>query len=193
VSWNDAAAFCAKRSHNEGMQPFYACEGESVTLLEGTGYRLPTEAEWEFACRAGTTSRFWCGDRDEDLAEAGWVGSNAGGQTHSAGKLKANALGLFDMHGNVWEWVQDSWEPAYYSQFSERPAIDPIGPTSGSAPRIMRGGGWYGPAFYGRSSARSADRPTARGAYLGFRVVLTVETVKAAVAPDQAAVDAPSG
>ena len=74
VSWNDAAEFCAKLSEQEKLKPFYFRAGETVTMLEGTGYRLPTEAEWEFACRAGTTTKYWIGDKDEDLPQAGWFG-----------------------------------------------------------------------------------------------------------------------
>jgi len=101
VSWNDAAEFCAKLSEQEKLKPFYFRAGETITPLDGTGYRLPSEAEWEFACRAGTATKYWIGDKDEDLVRAGWFGGNSGGRTHAAGELRANPLGLYDIHGNV--------------------------------------------------------------------------------------------
>ncbi len=102
VSWNDAAEFCAKLSQQEELKPFYFRSGETVTPLDGNGYRLPTEAEWESACRAGTTTRFWSGDADQDLISVGWFASNSGGRTHAVGELKANPFGLCNIHGNVW-------------------------------------------------------------------------------------------
>ena len=142
VSWNDAAEFCAKLSEQEKLKPFYFRNGETVTLLDGNGYRLPTEAEWEFACRGGTTTRFWYGDNDEALPAAGWFVGNSGGRTHAVGELRANPLGLHDIHGNVWEWVQDWWEPTYYGQFQEKPATNPSGPSVAGSLRVLRGGDW---------------------------------------------------
>ncbi len=110
-------------------------------MLAGTGYRLPTEAEWEFSCHAGATTKYWIGDQDKDLAQAGWFGMNSGGRTHAVGELKANPLGLYDIHGNVWEWVQDRWEPTYYSQFQEKPALNPSGPVTAGPLRVIRGSG----------------------------------------------------
>lgn len=171
VSWNDAAEFCAKLSQQEKLKPLYFRAGETFTALNGIGYRLPTEAEREFACRAGTTTKFWIGDNEDDLFKAGWFRRNAGARTHAAGELKANPFGLYDIHGNVWEWVQDKWEPTYYSQFQKEPAIDPNGPSSGSQ-RVIRGGQWDNPGFLCRSSSRLALDPMVRDYGVGFRVAL---------------------
>jgi len=193
VSWNDAAEFCAKLSQSEKLEPFYSRAGEAITFLKGTGYRLPTDAEWEFACRAGTTSRFWIGDEDEDLVPVAWYGVNSGGRTHTVGKLQANPFRLLDMPGNVWEWVQDEWwGGTYYSEFTERPAINPSGPVSSGSQRLIRGGYWNDPAFICRGSSHHADRPGSRFDAIGLRVSLTINAVKAATGSYGWPADAPS-
>lgn len=175
VSWNDAADFCIQLSQRENLKGFYHRTGDTVTMSSGTGYRLPTEAEWEFACRAGTTTRYWVGGRDELLLQAGWfVGNSSGHRTSSVGELKANAFGLHDVHGNVWELLQDWWTPTYYQQFKGAPALDPQGPANGTW-RATRGGGWSDPAFLCRASDRHAVSPTHRTNHIGFRVALVVE------------------
>ncbi len=178
VSWNDAAEFCAKLSKQEKLKPFYFRAGETITPLDGTGYRLPSEAEWEFACRAGTTTRFWSGDEDNDLVSAGWFGSNSGGRTHAVGELKSNPFGLFDMHGNVWELVQDGWNANWYGQFPEQPVIDPNSPFFSNFQRVIRGGNWIGAASYCRSSDRSPSDSSTRVSLVGFRVSLPVDAVR---------------
>jgi formylglycine-generating enzyme required for sulfatase activity/serine/threonine protein kinase len=182
VSWNDAADFCAKLSGREQVKPFYSRDGETVTMQNGTGYRLPTEAEWEFACRAGTTTRFWAGNDEEALTQVSWFSANSGRRTHAAGQFAANPFGLFDIHGNVWEWVQDAWDPTYYAQFQEKPAIDPGGPSSAGASRVVRGGSWGDIPSLCRSSYRGANEPTTTHFDLiGFRVAISVDAVKAAL------------
>ncbi|MEI8383844.1 MAG: SUMF1/EgtB/PvdO family nonheme iron enzyme [Planctomycetota bacterium] len=182
VSWNDAAEFSAKLSKQEKFKPFYFRAGETITPLDGTGYRLPSEAEWEFACRAGTTTKYWIGDKDEELMRAGWFVGNSGDRTHATGELKANPFGLSDIHGNVWEWVQDGWDATYYGQFQDKPAINPNSPFSAGSQRVVRGGYWYYLASGCRSSARNANDPARRGDAIGFRVSLVVDAVKAALA-----------
>ena len=191
VSWNDAAEFCAKLSQQEKLKPFYFRVGDTITPLAGTGYRLPSEAEWEFACRAGTTTKYWMSDKDEDLVRAGWFGGNSGQRTHAAGELKANPFGLSDMHGNVWEWVQDGWDATFYSQFQEKPAINPSSPYSAGSQGVIRGGDWFGPASYCRSSTRHAYSPTHRYYNLDFRVSLPVDAVRQALKVDGAKIVKP--
>lgn len=161
VSCDESAEFCTKLSQQE--------------QLEGTGYRLPTEAEWEFACRAGTTTRFWSGDENEDLFQAGWCSINAGGRTHAAGKLKANPFGFSDMHGNVWEWVQDGWDPKFYGQFQENIATDPFSPLSAGTMPMRRGGSFMQVPELVRSPSRHFYHTNAEA---GFRVVLVTDAVK---------------
>ena len=120
VSWDDVQEFIRRLNAREG----------------GATYRLPTEAEWEYAARAGTTTRWSFGDDASQLGRYAWHDGNAGGQTHPVGQLQPNPWGLYDMHGNVWEWVQD-----WYGKYASGTAVDPAGPSSGSY-HVFRGGGW---------------------------------------------------
>jgi serine/threonine-protein kinase len=182
VSWNDAAEFCAKLSQQEQRKPDYFRTGDAVKMLDGDGYRLPTEGQWEFACRAGTTTRFWSGNQDLDLAQADWFRTNADKRTHAPGELKANPFGLFDVHGNVWEWVQDSWDPNYYGEFRDQPALDPRGPSTTGSQRVIRGGDWYNMPPDCRASRRRAADPSPREHLVGFRMSLPVAAVNSAPA-----------
>ena len=130
-----------------------------------TGMRLPSEAEWEFACRAGTTTAFNNGSNDDNTAaNVAWYVENSGGQTHAVGNKAANALGFYDMTGNVWEWVNDWYDSSYYSM---SPSTNPGGPVSGTT-RVLRGGSWYYDSGKVRSSYRSTYGGT--GVDFGFRV-----------------------
>ena len=170
VSWNDAVAFCNWLSGQEQLTPCYQRDGDSWTLLpKSNGYRLPTEAEWEYACKAGTTTQFWFGDNWQEHDKYGWSNKNAGGRAHSVGSLPANPFGLYDMHGNVWEWCQDWYDAKWYEK---SPSEDPVGPSRASN-RAVRGGRWdYTPA-YSRSSYRDNINPSRRNDYRGFRPALS--------------------
>ncbi|HET6422841.1 MAG TPA: formylglycine-generating enzyme family protein, partial [Planctomycetaceae bacterium] len=178
VTWVEAAEFCAKLNQYEALKLVDSRSGETVTRLTGGGYRLPTEAEWEFACRAGTTTRFWIGETEEELARAAWFGKNSGNRTHNVGELMANPLGLFDVHGNAWEWVEDAWDATYFQKFTDEPAVNPTGAPSTSPAKILRGGDNYFASDRCRCSHRFAMDRTARYGNQGFRVALTVETVR---------------
>jgi formylglycine-generating enzyme required for sulfatase activity len=141
VSWEAAQEFIKKLN-----EKFAA---------SGTSFSLPTEAQWEYACRAGTSTRFGFGDGEADLSEYGWFEGNAGGKTHPVGEKKPNARGLYDMHGNVWEWCADWYDGDYFRQ---SPASDPTGPTAVSS-RVLRGGSWGDPAPYCRSAYRHCLPP----------------------------------
>ncbi len=140
---------------------------------EATGLRLPTETEWEYACRAGTQTAFNLPpngtNNDGLLGLLGWFSSNSASQTRPVGQKKANSLGLYDLHGNVWEWVEDWYDSGYYAQ---SPEIDPPGPISGSN-RVLRGGSWYNNSYYGRSSYRFDDDPGNLSYGFGFRAART--------------------
>jgi eukaryotic-like serine/threonine-protein kinase len=196
ASWNDAAQFCAKLSRKEKLQPFYFRADERVLGLHGTGYSLPTEAEWEFACRAGTTTKFWIGDENQALMNAGWIGANSGYLKHEVEELLPNPFGLFDMHGNLWEWVEDAWQPAFYRQFAEKPAVDPRCPIGAGPERVMRGGLFDFGAFACRSSSRNTSGPTNRSYGIGFRVALAAvnrDPKRRPAEPSAASILAPTG
>jgi formylglycine-generating enzyme required for sulfatase activity len=182
VSWYDALVFCNKLSISEGLSPAYSIGGktnptewgdvpttidatwDAVTVVSGSkGYRLPTEAQWEYACRAGTTTAYHTGAAITD--NTGWYSANSGSKTHEVGKKQANSFGLYDMHGNVYEWCWD-----WYDDYADGAQTNPTGPTSG-ANRVLRGGSWDHSAVYARSAYRVCDGPHARYFTVGFRLL----------------------
>jgi formylglycine-generating enzyme required for sulfatase activity len=174
VSWNDAMAFCAWLSR-----------------IEGQTYRLPTEAEWEYACRAGTKTRYFSGDDPDSLAlsanvadatgrekYADWTWAIAGSDgyvyTAPVARFRANAFGIYDMHGNVCEWCLDWHDDEYYKR---SPLDDPVCSTRTTHP-VIRGGSWINDPRYCRSANRHWDPPFDRGALLGFRVARTAKSAR---------------
>jgi len=164
VSWYDAVEYCNQRSKKEGLIPAYTVNGSNVEWNRNTnGYRLPTEAEWEYACRAGTATAYNTGENISD--STGWYKVNSGIKTHPVGQKLANAWGLYDMHGNVWEWCWD-----WYGSYSSKVQNDPMGAVSGSF-RVLRGGSWYNSAENTRSTYRFNLDPYYRYDNFGFRLV----------------------
>jgi formylglycine-generating enzyme required for sulfatase activity len=135
-------------------------------MERGNKYRLPTEAEWEYAARAGTSTAYSFGNDPKRLGEYAWYKNNSGGKTHPVGQLKPNAWGLYDIHGNVWEWVRD-----WYGRYPSAPVTDPRGPSSGTH-RMRRGCGWNNAAPLCRTANRYSV-PGYRDDFLGFRLVRT--------------------
>jgi formylglycine-generating enzyme required for sulfatase activity len=156
VSWEDCQEYCGKLN----------------ALCPDLGARLPTEAEWEYACRAGTATAYNDGSActepegdDPALEKLGWFNRNSGSSTHPVREKLANAWGIYDLHGNVYEWCSDYWSDNYRAETQQ----DPLGPTEGRD-RVYRGGGWYLQALYCRSASRSGREPGFRWYWLCFRL-----------------------
>jgi len=171
INWTDAALFCNLRSKAEGLEPCYD-ENTAECNFEATGYRLPTEAEWEYACRAGTTTDYSFGNDPRQLKDYAWFDENGGDTTHPAGQKRPNPWGLYDLHGNVAEWCNDPYDENAYKN---SPAKNPRGPASGKD-YVLRGGAWAMDADTCRSAARIAENPGFQDACfardaIGFRCV----------------------
>jgi formylglycine-generating enzyme required for sulfatase activity len=152
VSWDDAQAFCQKLSQ-----------------ITGKTYRLPTEAEWEYACRAGTTTRYYFGDNDNQLGDYAWGRENSNRTTHPVGQKKPNGWGLYDMSGNVWEWCEDDWHDSYAGAPDDGTAwID--NDNRSQSGKCLRGGSWLNFPCFCRSAIRGRDYPVNHYSNSGFRV-----------------------
>jgi formylglycine-generating enzyme required for sulfatase activity len=152
VSWNDVQDFIRKLNQQEGTDKF----------------RLPTEAEWEYAARSGGKQEEYAGTSSEsNLGDYAWYYANSGGKTHPVGQKRPNGLGLYDMSGNVWQWCQD-----WYGNYPSGSVTDPTGPSSGSG-RVNRGGSWILVAYGCRSAYRFSSTPGSRNFFMGFRLART--------------------
>lgn len=166
VSWFDSVAYCNALSAKEQLPPCYQISGTTVLWTTGTacvGYRLPTEAEWEYAARQPSTAVYSGSDSVDAVA---WYLGNSGSTTHAVKTKTANGRGLYDLSGNVWEWVWD----VYQSNYEALPSTDPFGPSTG-ANRVIRGASWTNSATDTRIAIRNAYMPTFRSTSLGFRIV----------------------
>ena len=155
MNWHDAVEFCRKLSKRPAEK------------AAGRVYRLPTEAQWEYACRAGTTTNYSFGDDGSDLGDYAWYRENSNSSTHPVGGKQPNAWGLYDMHGNVWEWCSD-----WYGDYPDRAVTDPTGTRTGSS-RVRRGGSWNYDAEVCRSANRRKYNQLNRFSSNGFRVCLS--------------------
>jgi formylglycine-generating enzyme required for sulfatase activity len=159
VSWDEARDFCSKATSELRKQKLIA-DDERV--------RLPSEAEWEYACRAGTTTKFSFGDKVDDLGDHAWFTGNAKGNDPPVGKKKPNAWDLYDMHGYVWEWCSDTWHPNY----ENAPTDGSVWDSKEARERVIRGGAWTEQADACRSAFRRGVAPDSRTAAIGFRCLL---------------------
>ena len=187
VSWYDVLVFCNLLSTKNGLSPAYQINGstnpddwgdkplyawdpsalwDSVQIVSGSnGYRLPTEAQWEYACRAGSTTEYYFGNNENDLYNYAWYSDNSNNQTHQVGKKLPNNWGLYDMHGNVWEWCWD-----WYDFYPTTAQTDPTGAPSGDD-RVFRGGSWYNNDSNLLTGYRDYHIPSSQNDNRGFRVV----------------------
>jgi formylglycine-generating enzyme required for sulfatase activity len=167
VSWQDAVEYCNKRSVKESLTPAYHESGNGIVCdLKASGYRLPTEAEWEYAVKGGNKDFMAYEYAESNSVEAvGWHSGDSGNQTHPVGMKQANGLGLYDMSGNVWEWCWD-----WFGAYGTGTQTDPMGASSGSY-RMLRGGGWIINGQYLRSALRLSLTPSSRNLNVGFRLL----------------------
>jgi sulfatase modifying factor 1 len=165
VRWSDAVKFCNQRSEMEGLKPCYDVEKWTCDF-SANGYRLPTEAEWEYACRAGTTTDYFFGASAAAAKDYAWFDKNSGGRTKPVGQKKPNAWGLYDMAGNVWQWCNDFYKVDYYK---ESPKENPHGPASGQT-KVVRGGAFKAPVDNCRSGFRYNESPGYADVCFGYDI-----------------------
>jgi formylglycine-generating enzyme required for sulfatase activity len=165
ASWFDAVRFCNRISELTGLDLCYNTDTWQCDFSKN-GCRLPTEAEWEYACRAGSNEKYCFGNDKSRLTEYAWYSANTSG-TYPVGVKKPNAWGLYDMHGNVYEWCCDFYDENYYK---DSPINNPTGPQSGSY-RVLRGGSWSNHSDYIRSAHRGREHQGIGDSHIGFRVV----------------------
>ena len=175
ITWYDAIGFANALSERDGLPVCYAVDGAEVGWPDGLdcqGWRLPTEAEWEYLARAGTVGATWTADEGVTLAEAAWYSENSEDLHHPVGSRLDSPFGLFDVYGNVAEWVWDRYGPYPEPDPAEGPVVDPLGPADG-AERVARGGAFSFRARLLRSANRAQHSPMTRSGSLGLRLVRT--------------------
>ncbi|MGW8178909.1 MAG: formylglycine-generating enzyme family protein [bacterium] len=165
IRWSDAVRYCNGRSRLEGLQPCYDLENWNCDFTRN-GYRLPTEAEWEYACRAGTKTPYFFGNDSKKLSSFAWFNENSGQRPRPVGRKLPNSFGLLDMVGNVWQWCNDFYQVDYYEA---SPGQDPKGPESGGN-KVVRGGSWAAEASQCRSSFRYYEDPSYTDVCFGYDV-----------------------
>src|SRR4051812_17395706 len=165
VRWSDAVRYCNKRSELEGLQPCYDVKTWECNF-DANGYRLPTEAEWEYACRAGSATDYFFGDAPSKLGDFAWYEKNSGGKPHPVGQKKPNPWGLYDICGNVWEWCNDFYKVDYYK---ESPRENPRGPKTGQN-KVLRGGAFRFSNDNCRSGYRYNENPGYADVCFGYDI-----------------------
>jgi formylglycine-generating enzyme required for sulfatase activity len=165
VRWSDAVKYCNGRSKLEGLEPCYDLETWQCDF-KANGYRLPTEAEWEYACRAGTETAYYFGGSPSKLSDHAWFEDNSGGKPQPVGGKLPNPWGLHDMHGNLWQWCNDFYQVDYYQQSPEK---DPPGPKTGET-KVVRGGAWKFSADSCRSGYRYNENPGYADVCFGYDI-----------------------
>jgi formylglycine-generating enzyme required for sulfatase activity len=170
VSWNDASDFCQKLNQTDSGKIAGEFSTSEKCKRLSPSYRLPTDAEWELAARAGNASWFWFGDKEAEVT--GWFGGSIQGRTWPVRQGESNPLGLYEIHTSVWEWVADCWRVQEYQTYERLPVHDPLATGSAELPRIVRGGMW--PDRRGRSFDRYAYESSFQTFFVGFRVCFEI-------------------